>query len=117
MIATNTFSDRFQVTIYHDCEVWAKTVVAEYRRLQADEIRRGDAANWLATQIASFAKRMVQEGRIDRIHESAVRRLKDVRVQHRSHFAVIMLLLTLEAPDLFSRSSRHRLAHRAQAML
>jgi len=112
-----TFSDKFQVRTYQDCEVWAKEVVARFRLLKSREISRGEAMSWLSIQVASFAIRMQKVGLLNRIHECVVLRLRNVRVQQRSRMSIIVLLLTSEDPKAFPRYTRFRLAQQAEKVL
>lgn len=110
---TYTASNKFQIETYQDCEAWAKDIVPKYHLLRANEFNRGDASNWLAAEVGFFARRMSHEGKIHRIHESCVERLKNVRLQERNQYAVVLLLLKTVDPIGFSRSVRHRVACRA----
>ena len=109
--------DRLPIRTFLNCQQWAEGVVESYRSLRLKEANRGDATKWLVRRVADFAYRMDQDEKLDLIHKSTVQRLRNVIIQERSCWGIVMLLLASVDRELFTRSVRHRAAKRASVLM
>jgi len=109
--------DRLPIQNFASCEKWAKDITMRYRWIRSNEINWGDASRWLIQRVFHFAERMEHEGKLPLIHKSTVRRLRNVRIQDRSSWGIVMLLLAAEDRGLFTRSVRHRASKGASKLI
>jgi len=109
-----SWSEKYQIRTFQDCEVWARDALKRYLEIKSAEVRRGVASYWLASQVENFTQRMQSEGRIDRIHESLLIRFPKVNRDGRDAFGVIGLLLSLANPMEVDRSKRCRICREAR---
>lgn len=99
----------YDICTFEDAQGYARRLQARYERIKSQSNGQGAATYCILPCIYDFTHAMQRQNKIERIHQSCISRMPNSRIQPRSDFAVVMLLLALENPTVFNRHWRHRL--------